>query len=413
MKILLKIFVLSMIFTSCSEFHDNIKEQVQYIQCAKSAITDNNFLSIKISKHSFYNEIKDPTETFYLIYHYDKKRPSFTFINSDSTRFMKFDNKNYYLIDCNNREIAHVRCSGNDGKDAYWIMKNNTESAFREIPYYHQLLGNKFIISNYLIHEKNTDTTIRDVNCRVFVSKTPMAHIYNRDTHNYDIPIQYSAHTYINTANNHIDSVCVENITENNFKVKTTYIVSDISYNSKQAFLDSIFDFNNLKYHAYSYHDENNLPYSMRGSYNEEIDDDILDYPLISLNNDTTYFRGSNSWTLLNLWSLNCPSCLESLNDYKHEIDSLGYRALEKEGIEILAINYSTDNMDLLNDIAKKTESKDIMYSAKGLNTQISIPYLGYYYLISPDKEIVFKDYQLGDYSDLLKAKEEYENENK
>lgn len=409
MKILLKIFVLSMIFTSCSEFHDNIKEQVQYIQCAKSAIANNNFLSIKISKHSFYNEIKDPTETFYLIYHYDKKRPSFTFINSDSTRFMKFDNKNYYLVDRNNREMARIKCIG-EGKDAYWIVKNTTESVFKEITYYHQILGKKFILSNYLTHEKNTDTTIRDVNCRVFVSKTPMAHIYNSDTHNYDIPIQYSVHTYINTANNHIDSVCVKNITENNFKFKTTYIVSDISYNNKQVFLDSIFDFNNLKYYAYSYHDENNLPYSMRGSSNEEIDDDILDYPLISLNNDTTYLRDSNSWTLLNLWSLNCPSCIENLNGYKHEIESLGYRILEKEGIEILAINYSTDNMDILKNISEKTNSTDIIYSAKGFNGCISIPYLGYYYLISPDRKVVFKDYKLGDYSELLKAKEEYEN---
>ena len=112
----------------------------------------------------------------------------------------------------------------------------------------------------------------------------------------------------------------------------------------------------------------------------------------------------------MNLWSLNCPSCIENLNNYEHEIDSLGYRILEKEGIEILAINYSTDNMELLNDIAKKTNSKDIIYSAKGFNGCISIPYLGYYYLISPDKKVVFKDYKLGDYSELLKAKEKYEN---
>ncbi len=126
-------------------------------------------------------------------------------------------------------------------------MKNTTESVFREIPYYHQLLGKKFVVSNYLSHEGFTDTTIRDINNKVFKSLTPMGNIYNAETQKYDIPIQYSAHTYINTANNHIDSVCVENITKNDFKVKTTYIVSDISYNNKQAFLDSIFDFNNRK----------------------------------------------------------------------------------------------------------------------------------------------------------------------
>ena len=395
-----------MILTSCSEFH--YKSQIQYTQNAKSALANNNFLSIKISKHSSYNGIKDPTETFYLIYNYDKKRPSFTYINSDSTRFMKFDNKNYYLVDYNNREMARIECRG-EGKDAYWIVKNTTESVFREIPYYHQLLGKKFVISNPLSHESHTDTIIRDVNCILFNSKTSMSYIYNIETHKYDIPVQYYAHTYINTSNNHIDSVCVENITENDFKVKTTYIVSDISYNNKQVFLDSIFNFDNLKYSTYSYHDENNLPYSMRGSLNEEINSDILDFPLISLNNDTTYLNDKSSWILLNLWSLNCPSCIENLQNYKHEIDSLGYRILENDGIEILAINYSTDNMELLQNMALKTKSEDIVYSAKGLNIQISIPSLGYYYLISPDKKVVFKDYKLGDYSELLKAKEEYE----
>lgn len=63
----------------------------------------------------------------------------------------------------------------------------------------------------------------------------------------------------------------------------------------------------------------------------------------------------------------------------------------------------------MLENIAKKTSSKDIMYSAKGFNTCISIPYLGYYYLITPDKNIVYKDHNLGDYSKLLNAKKGYE----
>lgn len=396
-----------MFLTSCTN-----NNQIRYTNYAKSAVGGNEFLSLTITKHSTYNKTPDPTETFYLIYNYDKKRPSFTFINSDSTRFMKFDNKNYYLVDYNYKEIARIKCAG-EGKDAYWIVKNTTESVFGEIPYYHQLLGKKFVISNSLEHENFTDTTIRNVNCVVFDSKTRMSYIYNQETQKYDIPIQRQARTYINAASNHIDSVFVENITENTFKLSTTYIITDISYDNKQSFIDAIFDFDNPKYSSYSFHDENNLPYSMSGSSNEEINDDILDYPLISLNNDTIYLKDSSSWILLNLWSLNCPSCIENLNNYKQEKYSSGHRTLEEEGIEILAINYSTDNIDLLNNTAEKTKSEDIVYSAKGLNTKINIPYLGYYYLISPDKKTVYKTHQLGDYSELLKAKEEYENKNK
>ena len=182
-----------------------------------------NIMRIIITKISSYNETIDPVETFYLFYNYDKRNPSFTFINSDSTRFMKFNNKNYYLVDYKNKELAHIRRIGKEGKDTYWIMKNTTEAVLREIPYYHQLLGY--------------------------------------------------------------------------------------------------------------------------------------------------------------------------------------YRIFENKNIDIFAINYSIDNMELLHKNAYKTDTKDIIYSAKGLNVYINIPYLGYYYLISPDKKVVFKDYKLGDYSELLKTK--------
>ena len=39
----------------------------------------------------------------------------------------------------------------------------------------------------------------------------------------------------------------------------------------------------------------------------------------------------------------------------------------------------------------------------------ISIPSLGYYYLISPDRQIVYETSDLGDYSELLEAKANYE----
>lgn len=407
MKKVFFVVLVSLFLTSCS----NIGNQVEYTKHAKSAVGDSDFLSFCITRHIVFSGKEDSEEKFYLIYNYDDKQPSFTFINSDSTRFMKYDNKNYFLADFNNREIAQIEYKG-EGKDVYYMMKNHTENIFREMPYYHQLLGKRFVMSNVLTHEGVTDTTIRNVDYKIFMSKTPLSHIYNKETQKYDIPLQYAVKTYINPANNHIDSVCSENITENVFKEKITYIISDISYDDKTAFLDSIYNFNDKRYSGFSYHNENNLPYSMRNSSNTEINDSILNYPLVSLSNDTSYLQNREVWTLLNFWSLNCPPCIENLHNYKHEKDSLGYRILENEGIEILAINYDTDNMELLKNMAEKTNSADIIYSAKGIKRYISIPYLGYYYLISPDKEVVFKDYKLGDYSDLLKAKEEHEKKN-
>lgn len=408
-KKIFQAIILSMVALCLGCSKSNIKTTLEYVQCAKNAVEDNKYVSIKLTKHSLFNDIEDPTEVFYIIYCYDKKNPSFTVINSDSTKTMIFDKENYFLIDHNTREIACINKCNSNGKKAYWNMKNHAKGYLREMPYYHQLLEKDLYSGNQLIHKSVTDTFIDGKKTKVFASLTPIGYIYNNTTSKYDIPIQYSVYSYVNVHNYHIDSVFIKNITNNDFELKTTYIISDISFEDKQSFFESVLDFSKSIYYDYSFHDEDNLPYSMRGSTNDTINNAIKNYPLVSIHGDTTYIKDKNSWILLNLWCKDCPSCIETLLNYKNEIDSLGYRILEKEGIEILAINYKTDNIALLENIAKKTSSKDIMFSAKGFNTCISIPYLGYYYLITPDKNIVYKDHNLGDYSKLLNAKKGYE----
>ena len=58
--------------------------------------------------------------------------------------------------------------------------------------------------------------------------------------------------------------------------------------------------------------------------------------------------------------------------------------------------------MEIIAKRASKTKSEDIMYSGKGIGTTINIPTLGYYYLVSPDKEIVYETGDLGDYSEII-----------
>ena len=106
---------------------------------------------------------------------------------------------------------------------------------------------------------------------------------------------------------------------------------------------------------------------------------------------------------MLNFWTTNCGPCLQHLKEYSHEKDSLGYRILEKEGIKILAIEHKSDDMELIAKRARLTNSKDIMYSGKGIGATINLPALGYYYLISPDKEIVYETGDLGDYEEIIK----------
>ena len=262
------------------------------------------------------------------------------------------------------------------------------------------------------------DTIINNLSYKKYTGFTPKyyTNAVSETYETYEYETYDRIDNYINDVTFLIDSIYRITYSTNPYDIsknEITFKIYNYDFSNKQNYIDSIFDFNNSEYAMFSRHNQDNIPLSRRLSRNQNINDSILDFPLISLDNDTTCLRNKKSWTLLNLWINNCSSCIENFNNYKHEIDSLGYRILENEGIEILAINYNTDNMDILINMADKTNSSDIIYSAKGFNGCISIPYLGYYYLISPDKKVVFKDYKLGDYSELLKAKEEYENKNK
>lgn len=153
--------LLLVLLLSChNQNNPNIKTTLEYVQCAKNAVEDNKYVSIKLTKHSLFNDIEDPTEIFYIIYCYDKKNPSFTVINSDSTKTMIFDKENYFLIDHNTREIACINKCNSNGKKAYWNMKNHAKGYLREMPYYHQLLEKDFYSSSQLIHNSVTDTFI-------------------------------------------------------------------------------------------------------------------------------------------------------------------------------------------------------------------------------------------------------------
>lgn len=55
--------------------------------------------------------------------------------------------------------------------------------------------------------------------------------------------------------------------------------------------------------------------------------------------------------------------------------------------------------------MVQKTNFNDIIYSSKGMASLINIPYLGYCYLLSTSREIVYESANIDDISELLKAK--------
>ena len=202
---------------------------------------------------------------------------------------------------------------------------------------------------------------------------------------------------YVNAATNIMDSAYTEIY---QYSSKVYYTFYDFSFENRQSYIDSIFNFDNKEYEKYSKYDiVNSEPYY---SFDTIVTDKLLDFPLVDFNNDTTTLREQEGWVLLNFCTITSDYSMRQLDRYAKEKDSLGYRILEKEGIKILAIEHKSNNMEYIEKYAKRHHSEDITYSAKGIFNAIDVNWWECYYLISPDKKVVYRTEKLEDYSEII-----------
>lgn len=196
------------------------------------------------------------------------------------------------------------------------------------------------------------------------------------------------------------------------FENRKEYIsLRNIDFSDKRNYIETVFDLDSPRYDKYSRHNSDNPPLSKAYSSNKSMTDDLLNYPLRKLDGSETTIAQTNGWLLLNFWSINCQPCVAHLKEMGQEKDSLGNYYLETQGVKVLAINHRSNNVELIRSIAEKTNTFEIVYYANGMGSVIDIPMLGYYYLVSPDKQIVYETYNLGDYSELLEGKANYEKQ--
>lgn len=410
---------------NASDLIDKDVKSISTIKFLKNSLklTNHEWLSFNVNMIALKDGKSWYNREYEVILHYDKKNPLVFVCHKD-----KFTD-NIFLMDKNKVTIIDKFTNEftiyDDGKKKYGMYSfygtlDYLKKYFAGLGYYIVPMSSKINGYQYTTPpiKYYKDTVLDNIPYKKYTGFTP--EVYTKAVSETGEKYEYESYdridNYINDENFLLDSVYWITYYTNSYdnsKDEKKIKIGNYNFDNRQNYIDSIFNINNPEYAKFSRHNQDNIPMSRRLSKNEIINDSILNFPLVSLDYDTTYLNEKSSWMLLNLWVHNCAPCIENLQKYKREIDSLGYRILENNGIEILAINYQTDNMKLINNMADKTNSTDIMYSAKGLGNSIRIPSLGYYYLISPDKKVVFKDYKLGDYSELLKAKEEYEKKNK
>lgn len=397
----------------------SVAQNTLYKSLAKNFATDHSFVSFDVFTEKQNNDSTLWIRHDHVILNYDDKEPViFSELIDESGRISRsywMDKEKYIYINHDNREITRY-----DNKKALWDdyhchgLMEYIPSTFDNLSYYLYPLSNKikgglmmYTISNITNQEP---VKVNGKSYMRFQGTSSMRTSYNPKDGNR-VKVYEKAYFFINQETKALDSVSLIQYPIDYENWKTFVSVRNVVYSNKQQYMDDVFDLNKAKYRNYSRHDCKNPPLSKAYSSEKNMTDALLEYPLVDLNGNKSSIAENDGWLLLNFWTINCAPCIQHLKDYKHEKDSLGHRILENEGIRILAINQKSDNMELIGDIAEKTDTRDIMYSGKGIGGTIELPYLGYFYLISPDKEVVYDSSNLGDYSELLKAKADYEKQ--
>lgn len=402
--LLTTIFVMVVIFFGYHGFGINTKIISAYKQQSNFLFGNSDWLSFDMQWEQYHQGDSLWSMTHHVVLHYGYDDMVFVDDPFHYTYF-KITKSSTDIIDYGeNKIISYKKRLGG----SYTSM-----GLQQELGYYIQFLWYYLLPSNrrFANQSKFCLTSYEDLSngtVRKYKGYGSIGRTKNNITGEWNVTTQ-DVFSYVNNNTNVLDSVKIDYYVGNEKRSQRIIRISNLRYDNRQLYIDSIFDYSNPRYAKFSHHDEKNLedPWSDNKSVTEE----LANYPLVNLKGDTTTIAENDGWLLLNFWTINCAPCIQHLKDYKHEKDSLSYRILENEGIRILAINQKSDNMELMADIAEKTDTRDIMYSGKGIGGTIELPYLGYFYLISPDKEVVYDSSNLGDYSELLKAKADYEKQ--
>ena len=421
-NIILKNICLSFIVALLVCGESCVRAQNQHYQAmAKDLASFHEWVSFEMVTEMQKDDSTLWTRYEYMVLHYDGKSPViFTEWIGEDGRINKsnwMDKDKYIRVDHTSQEITRY-----DNKKVFWDDYHSygtTEiipQTFNYLSYYllpmRKQMGGGMMA--FLVNDVKSEESVvvKGKPYTRFHGTSSIASAYDPKTEKR-VPVYDEVDWFVNDATMVLDSVFSVQYPLDFENRRECISLRNIDFSSKQHYIDSVFDLNNPRYNKYSRHDSKNPPLSRAYSSNKSMTDDLLNYPLTKLDGGTTSIAENEGWLLLNFWSINCAPCVAHLQEMGREKDSLGNYYLESQGVKILAINHSSNNEELIRSIAEKTNTREIVYHANGMGGVINIPMLGYYYLVSPDKQIIYETYNLGDYSELLEAKTNYEKQHK
>lgn len=235
----------------------------------------------------------------------------------------------------------------------------------------------------------------------------------NPVTGEYDVPLFFDVYYCFNPLSRQVERVvCQPMDTTVNYLPESEYIIRFEPLANADSAVQDLFDLESPRYAGYSRHDDAFPPFSWRWNTGDSnvLSPEVLAYPLHNLDGTTTTLRQQQGWMLVDFWMFNCPACRKQMLEWEKERTDNGITVLERAGIHILPVNATSDNTALLaREDSICCSARHRLFHAKGIGRYIFMQNMPQYYLILPDKKIVYQTQMLGDYSDLLKAMRDYQ----
>ncbi len=239
------------------------------------------------------------------------------------------------------------------------------------------------------------DSVIDGIPYKVLSRDNMSKFFFNDSTKQFDIPNFHTVEYYYNIHDESLQYIISRPMDYPNNKAFDYGIVRfdiTISYEDKLSYIDSLFDFNDPQYCNFSKHNNtDNLPKSWlwHETRNTLLTDEVLDYPIVSLNNDTTSIRQQYGWVLIDFWFTGCRPCIEEMQKISTNESYIDLEFLAKHSINFMMINPIAGSSHSIKPIGDKYQLTNIIYHSKGLSSVFNIKEMPRLILISPNK----KDY--------------------
>ena len=326
-------------------------------------------------------------------------------INEGGYCYTKVTKDSFWVIDNGYANISYGPKKYNwEGSDRFaYLYGRHSQGIDLYAPFYHNPGSAKY----------NGDIKTMKDSAEFTILTTELLSGYRFDdsSQDYSIPVIETIKMYCNNNSGWIARVDVFRPLDS---VEYNYYFTNISTSGKAHLYDSVFDLSRREYAQHSYYNLANIFAPSEGIMPEKprdtvFDDNIANIPLASADGDTVYLRDEKGWILLEFWSYGCKPCAEFLQTMQNEKETLGYRQLEKEGINIYCINIQGGVTDRMIQYAKMFDAEDIVYSSRQM-IALDFSFTPTYYLFAPNRDLVYRGYDKDITNLLIEAKQKYSN---